>query len=272
MGGQPCGCHNGGILNSLPHKTRPGIPEEDEFVRLLDEELAEGFPNPNRIGCPDPEFLQRLASHQVPISDFDPWINHLGSCSECFGEFNRLRTTTKVRRGQQRFALYAVAACMVLAGAVLLWRQSSWIRRISTPARVEATNPDVLADRGNGQQDLDGGAADRKPFEVILNLTRSATRGARSTDANQAIRMPARLLECRMTIPLGSSDGLYYVQVQRTVRSAALKTAQGTAAVKEGDLQLDVELDLSNISAGEYLLSYRRANESWRRVPILITN
>jgi hypothetical protein len=75
-----------------------------------------------------------------------------------------------------------------------------------------------------------------------------------------------------MTIPLGSSDGLYHVQVQRTVRSEALKTAQGIAAIKEGDLHLDVELDLSNISAGEYLLSYRRANESWHRVPILITN
>jgi hypothetical protein len=74
-----------------------------------------------------------------------------------------------------------------------------------------------------------------------------------------------------MTLPLGSSDGLYYVRVQRSVRSEILKTAQGTAAMNDGDVRLDVELDLSNMAAGRYLLSYRHAGESWHRVPIVIT-
>jgi hypothetical protein len=260
-------------LNRLLHRTRQGIPEEDErFLKLLDEELAEGFPNPNRIGCPDSEFLQRLARHRVPISDFDRWIDHLGSCSECFGEFNRLTMATKARRGQQRFALYAVAACIILAGVGLLWKQSTGVQGISRPARLDATNPAVLGSRGNGRQDVASTAADRNPFEVLLNLTQSPTRGENSTDASRTIRMPARLLECRMFLPLGSSDGLYYIQVRRADRSEVLKTAQGTAAMKDGDLRLDVELDLSNISAGAYLLSYRRAGESWHRVSILITN
>jgi len=75
-----------------------------------------------------------------------------------------------------------------------------------------------------------------------------------------------------MTLPLGSSDGLYYVRVQRSVRSEILKTAQGTAAMNDGDVRLDVELDLSNMAAGRYLLSYRHAGESLHRGPILITN
>ena len=75
-----------------------------------------------------------------------------------------------------------------------------------------------------------------------------------------------------MTLPLGSSDGLYYVRVQRAAQSEALKTAQGNASINGGDVRLDVELDLSNMAAGRYLLSYRHAGESWHRVPIVITN
>ena len=139
-------------------------------------------------------------------------------------------------------------------------------------AGVTATSPAVItSDRGGGQ-DVASTTADRKPFEVMLNLTRSNTRGEKSPNDSQMIRVPARLLECRMRLPLGSSDGLYYVQVQRPAQSDTLKTAQGNATINDGDVRLDVELDLSNISAGGYLLSYRHARESWHRVPIVITN
>ena len=97
----------------------------------------------------------------------------------------------------------------------------------------------------------------------MLNLARSATRGEKSLDDRQMIRVPARLLECRMTLPFGSSDGLYDVQIQRTVQNEVLKTGQGNAAITDGDVRLDIELDLSNMAAGRYLLSYRHAGESW---------
>ena len=85
------------------------------------------------------------------------------------------------------------------------------------------------------------------------------------------IRVPARLLECRITLPLGSSDGLYYVRVQRAGQSEVLKTAQGNAIIKNGNVRLGAELDLSNMAVGRYLLSYRHTRESWHSVPIVIT-
>ena len=270
MDDQPRPCRNGGILISFVHKKQQRNDDE-RFFKLLNGELAEGFPNPKRIGCPDSEFLQRLARHQVPISEFDPWTDHLGSCSECFREFNRLKVASSARR-RQRVILYAAAACIVLASAGLLWRQLSRGREMSSPvASVAATNPAVVTGDRSGRQDVASAGSDRKPFEVMLNLTRSATRGETSTNDSQMIRVPARLLECRITLPLGSSDGLYYVQVQRAVQSEALKKAQGNATINDGDVRLDVELDLSNISAGRYLLSYRHAGESWHPVPIAIT-
>jgi len=268
---QPRPCRNGGILISFLHKKQQRNDDE-RFLKLLNGELAEGFPNPKRIGCPDSKFLQRLARHQVPISEFDPWTDHLGSCSECCREFDQLTAASRARRWQ-RVILYGAAACIILASAGLLWKQLSRGREISTPvAGLAATNPAVVAGDRSGRQDVASTAPDRKPFEVMFNLTRSATRGEKRRNGSQMIRVPARLLECHMTLPLGSSDGVYDVQVQRAVQGEALKTAQGNATINHGDVRLDIELDLSNISAGGYLLSYRHARESWHRVPIVITN
>jgi hypothetical protein len=256
---------------SFLHKKRQAN-EDTRFSQLLNRELAEGFPNSNRIGCPDSEFLQRVARHQVPISEIDPWIDHLGSCSECFGDFNRFRVASRTR-GRKRVMLYAAAACIVLACAGLLWRQLSSGREGSAPiAGATATNPAVGTGDRSGPQDVATTAADRRPFEVMLNLTQSVTRGEKNTNDSQMIRVPARLLACRITLPLGSSDGLYYVRVQRAVQSEVLKTAQGNASIDAGDVRLDVDLDISKMSAGRYLLSYRHAGESWHRVPILVTN
>jgi hypothetical protein len=213
-----------------------------------------------------------VARHQVPISEIDPWIDHLGSCSECFGEFNWLKVASRTRQ-RQRVIVYGAAACIVLASVGLFWRQLNRGREISSlVAGVAATNPTVVTGDRSVRQDIASTAADRKPFEVLLNLTRSATRGEKSANDSQMIRVPARLLECRMTLPLGSSEGLYYVRVQRAAHNEVLKTAHGRATIHEGDVRLDVELDLSNISAGGYVLSYRHAGESWHAVSILITN
>jgi len=257
-------------LISLQHKKRQD-DEDRQFSQLLNRELAEGFPNPDRTGCPDAEFLTRVARHQVPISEIDPWIDHLGSCSECFGEFNRLKAYSGARR-RQRVIWYAAAACIVLATVGFLWRYLGRGPGMPTlVAGVTATNPAVITSDRGGRQDVTSTTADRKRFEMIFDLTRSATRGETHTNDSQMVRVPARLLACRMTLPFGSAEGLYYIQVQRAGQSEALKTAQGTAAINNGDVRLDVELDLSSMAAGRYLLSYRHAGESWHLVPILIT-
>jgi hypothetical protein len=243
--------------------------DNEQLLNLLDRELAEGFPNPNRVGCPDSEILQRLARHQIPIPEIDPWIDHLGSCSECFADFNRRRRASRAR--WPRLILYGAAACIVFASAGLLWRPLSRGRKMSSPvAGAPAIHPAVVA--SDRPQALANAGADRNPFEVALNLTQSATRGESRANDRPMVRVQARLLECRITLPFGSSEGLYYVQVQRAVQGEVLKAAHGNATINNGDVRLDVELDLSNLSAGGYSLSYRHTDESWHHVPIVITN
>jgi hypothetical protein len=257
-------------LISLQHQKRRN-DEDGQFSQLLERALEKGFPNPDRTGCPDAEFLKRVVRHQVPIPELDPWIDHLGSCSECFGEFNRL----KPRSGAhwRLVLLYAAAACIVLAGAGILREYLGQGPKMSSPAAgVSAPSPAVIANDRVLGADTASTAADREPFKVMFDLTPSATRGEARRNKSPVIRVPARLLACRMTLPFASSDGLYYVQIQRTGQSEILKTAQGIATIHDGDTRLNVNLDLSNMAAGRYLLSYRHSGESWHTAPMVITN
>jgi hypothetical protein len=245
--------------------------EEKRFMTLLNEELANEFPNPGRVGCPDSEFLKRLAKHQVPISEVDPWLAHLGSCSRCYENFNRLRFAIKEQR-RRRLTLWGALACVVLASAGLLWMRAGGRREVSAPGvTMSPMHPTVVTvDRTQGRE-VASAAKDGKPLEVTLDITASQTRGEKVAKDVPTIRIPARRLACHMTLPLGSADGLYYVRIQHAAQGQAVAAAQGNATIKDGDFRLDVELDLSSVPTGEYLLSYRHAGESWHKIRILIT-
>ena len=56
---------------------------------LMKDFLKESFPNPERKGCPDEDVLQALAEDR--ITEDDPALLHVGSCSECYREYLHLR-------------------------------------------------------------------------------------------------------------------------------------------------------------------------------------
>lgn len=245
--------------------------EERRFMKFLDQGLAQRCSNSSRVGCPDLEFLKRLAQHRIPIGEVDPWIDHLGSCGECFGDFNRLRLSSK-RRRSHRLMLSGAMAFAVFVAAVLLWvRAGGWretsravvgipTKHSSTPTGEDAIGREVANAR-----------VDSKPSEVMVDVSRTETRGEKNTNDSQPIRLPARLLQCRMKLPLGSPDGLYFVRIEQAIQRKGLTAAQGNATIKDGEVRLDVELNLSNIPAGGYVLSYRHAGESWHHEAISIT-
>ncbi len=240
-------------------------------MTFLNEGLEYGFPNSGRVQCPDLEFLKRLASHKVPLSEADAWIDHLGSCSDCFGDFNRLRRGVKEQH-RRRLALCGAVACVVLLSVGILW--------IRTARRGEASKAFGVApihqaeetvERTQGRE-LASVTVDRKPIQATLDITASHARGGEIAASGHFIRVSAQRLLCHLKLPLGSAAGRYYVRVQHVAQRDAIATAQGNASIKGGDVRLDVELDLSNVAAGEYLLSYRHAGGSWHYARILITS
>ena len=62
---------------------------EERFLKVLGRGLLKEFPNPVRTGCPPPEVLQRIAAHDMPLSEAEKWLDHLTSCSPCYSDFLR---------------------------------------------------------------------------------------------------------------------------------------------------------------------------------------
>ena len=70
---------------------------EDNPIEAI---LLTAFPNPERIGCPGPEQIHKMAEQEVPPDD--PSWSHLWNCSPCFKDFKALRDL-RVARVEREF-------------------------------------------------------------------------------------------------------------------------------------------------------------------------
>jgi hypothetical protein len=68
---------------------------ERELIRTFDEVLHSDYPNPERIGCPGIDVLQKLATSPEKFS-FQSTLRHLAGCDPCVDELKVLRLKGKV--------------------------------------------------------------------------------------------------------------------------------------------------------------------------------
>src|SRR5579863_8787291 len=85
---------------------------------LQDVALRE-FPNPERIGCPDPETLGGMSRRILPMTEDQ--LHHVTHCSPCFQAFLSIRREMRQRRVVRfRIATVGCVAAIVL-GAIIYW-------------------------------------------------------------------------------------------------------------------------------------------------------
>src|SRR5258707_2215681 len=100
MPAEPDGCIFARKAKSEAALNMKGYPVVDE-KRILDalgRGLLKEFPNPNRTGCPGPDVLKRIASHEMPLSEAEKWLDPLGACSPCYSAVSRFQAASRNRR------------------------------------------------------------------------------------------------------------------------------------------------------------------------------
>src|SRR5580704_18139702 len=102
------------VLNSKTYSRR----DEKRILDVLGRGLLKDFPNPERIGCPGADVLKKIASHQMPLSEAQKWLDHLGSCSPCYGDFSQFQAAYERRRMR---TLLAIAASVLLVAGLAGW-------------------------------------------------------------------------------------------------------------------------------------------------------
>ena len=204
---------------------------------MLGRGLLKDFPNPERIGCPGTDVLKKIASHEMPLSEADKWLDHLGSCSPCYADFQRLQGAHERR---QRRLLLAAAAGIVLAAAVTGW------------AVLHRRTENLTAQT------------------AVLDLRdRSISRGTEANPAEPPLEIGRTVSHVKIYLPLGSSDGYYGVCISVS-KDRVLFSTNGIASTQQGITSLDVDVNLLSVSPGLYLLQLEKAGSRWTSYPLRV--
>ena len=80
---------------SKPSKRTKKPLSEEKFWELGRKHFSEDFPNPDRRGCPPIGQLRLLAD--TPRKAKESALNHIASCSPCYGDYSRFLQARKSR-------------------------------------------------------------------------------------------------------------------------------------------------------------------------------
>jgi hypothetical protein len=219
--------------------------DERRLLALFEQSSLNDYPNPDRVGCPGPEFLRKLATDRKSIPLRHPALTHVSQCSPCFREFRDLRETADRRKKRNRAA--AIAGAIVLAvglGAYFTIGGGEFFhaheRRVEVATNLDLTNLLVL--RGGSPSETAGAEATRQ--------------------------LPCVLQDVKVKLPLASEPGTYEIAVFAKDKTKPLASAFGEAKTVKGVTSVSVKLDLSALSPGTYSIAFRRTDPDWVSGPI----
>jgi len=216
-----------------------GYSERDE-KRMLDalgRGLLKEFPNPDRAGCPGSDVLRKIASHEMPLPEAEKWLDHLTSCSPCFGDFSQFQAAHQRRRTQK---LLAIAASILIAIGIAGW------------VLFQKHNESLVAQT------------------AVLDLrNRSIPRGTESNPAEPPLEINHAATHWNIYLPLGSSEGQYDIRIV-TPSGEILFAAGGTAKLADQITSLQIPASLSSSRSGRYVLQIRRTGSEWSSYPLLL--
>ncbi len=181
--------------------------------------------------------LKKIALHEMPLSEAEKWLDHLGSCSPCYGDFSQFRETHERSR---RRTLLAIAASILLVATVAGW------------ALLRNRNENLATQT------------------AILDLrNRSVARGTETNQDEPPLELTRTSTNLKILLPLGSSEGPYDVRIV-TLSGEELAASSGTAELNEHITSLEVVLPRDSLRSGKYLLQLRRPQLSWESYSLIL--
>jgi hypothetical protein len=209
--------------------------QEKDVLAALGRGLRDEFPNPERVGCPGREVVAAIAAHRMPLSQAEPYLDHLGSCSPCYRDFLQLQTARRRRRTR---IIFAVAASVLIVVGL---------------ATLAIVGP-------HGQQ----------MARAVIDLRgRSMARGTESPPSEPPIPIARNISHLDIYLPLGSSDGSYEVRVASSSgKTLFAETAE--AKLEQGTTVLRINLRAPLTKSGGCVLQIRRPNSEWVSFPLRI--
>jgi hypothetical protein len=217
----------------------------------IDKIRLTAFPNPERLGCPEPGIFDLLRRRE--ISPDDPVWEHIDHCSPCYSQLAEIRETLFKQDRIQDLRRAARAALIVIVFVGLSASFYFWQRARKNEGRTLIASKHEAA--------------------VINFEDGSELRGAQQpagVAANSRIQhLPRNQLSLTVYLPLGSPAGEYELEISR-LPEGEVWHAKARATIKDGLTSIPVEGDLRNLPAGEYRFRFRRIGETWHEKAVLL--
>lgn len=177
---------------------------------------------------PDEPFLRDLARRSKRVSLSDPRIDHAATCPTCTDRLIALREENRSRARQTARIGTALAACAIIAIALIIWRV------------------------GIGRNASNGTAATAQ----TVNLFDAGVVRGEQPGQLQSVSLPAALIKLTIVLPRHSAPGQYLVAITRDRNGNGI-VAEGLAATSAAgsQQQITANLDLRTAKAGQYFLS-----------------
>ena len=226
--------------------------EETRLLRTAQRVLLQGgFPNPERTGCPDTGILRAMASRKLSPGEVEEWIDHLGSCSPCYREYDALRRQVLSRQTFQ-FAAIAAGVTIVVALGIWAWFGGWRQQRVGDGGEI--------ARRGE--------TGSYRPYLLDLR-NRVVLRGEEVIPSESPLELPRGRLSLSVYLPIGSEPGKYEFAIENQP-GKPLARAEDVAALRDGIAVFKVKLNLEPLHPGPYLAGIRRVGWSWRYYRVVL--
>src|SRR5690348_1539029 len=173
----------------------------------------------------------------MPLSEAEKWLDHLTSCSPCYGDFSRFQAVHQRRRIQRLLAIAAsILIAIGIAGWVLFQKHSESL--VAQTAVLDLRNRSIP--RGT----------EPNPAEPPLEINHGAT-------------------HWDIYLPLGSSEGQYDIRIV-TPSGEIVFAAGGTAKLMDQITSLQIPASFSSSRSGRYVLQIRKTGSEWNSYPLLL--
>ncbi len=211
--------------------------EEKRLLDLLAQGLSQEFPNPERIGCPDPAVLRGIAFRELRLAEVERWLQHLSTCSPCFKQFRGFQEEAKRQRRRRMTWIATGGAIFTLILAIVAW---VWTQRQKAELEVLDLRlvPAVNLQKPN-EQELQTLVLYRWARHLIVDL------------------------------PAGSKPGIEEVAIFSETDVEIFETT-ATARLERQVVYVEVEVDASRVQPGQYFLGVRQPGLTWTEYRVRI--
>jgi hypothetical protein len=209
-----------------------GYSERDEkrILDVLGRGLLKEFPNPERAGCPGSDVLKRIAAHEMPLAEAGKWLDHLTSCSPCYGDFSHFQAAHQHRRTR---TLLVIAASILIPVSIAGW---AFFLKQKEPINAQT---------------------------AVLDLrNRSIPRGTEPNAAEAPLEVNRSATSWNIYLPLGSNEGQYEIRIV-TPSGELLFAAGGTAKLTNEITSLQIPASVLAARSGRYVLQIRKTGSEW---------